>query len=56
MRKWIFIISLLALAACSTTRDPAWDSGAEKQEAVEQKMRQEEEFHFRNQFPGGRAF
>jgi len=56
MKKWIFIMSLFVIAACSSTRDPAWDSGAEKQDAANEKLRQEQETHFRNQFPGARAF
>lgn len=52
--KWKIMLFVSLLILGCATRNDDWDSGAQKQEAEEQGMREQQEDVFRNQFPGGR--
>lgn len=51
MRWPNFIMVTFILASCSS-RQPSWDSGAQKQEAIEEETQAEQQERLRNQFPG----
>ena len=51
--KWL--LTVLVLISCST-KNSAWDSGAQKQEQTYDEARKEQQEQIRSQFPGGRNY
>lgn len=52
MKLLIGLMFIFIFASCSTTKKQDWDSGAQKQEAIDTEMRNEQQDQFRNEFPG----
>lgn len=57
MKVFIVLMVIFILGACSTPRkSQSWDNGAQRQEAIEEETRNDQQDQFRNQFPGQWAY
>jgi hypothetical protein len=52
--KSIFIVLMTLFFSTCATRNQSWDTGAKRQEAEEQAMKNQQQDILRNQFPGSR--
>jgi hypothetical protein len=55
MKIIMSLLGLLLFITCSTT-DSTWNGGAQRQDALEDETRQEQQEHIRDQTPGGARF
>lgn len=57
MKAFLVLMIIFILGSCSTLgKNQSWDSGAQKQEAIEDETRNDQQDQFRNQFPGRWAY
>lgn len=52
MKIYMSLLTILILVSCASKKDPAWDSGAQKEEAIEYETKQEQMKTLQYQFPG----